>query len=56
MISLKEVLNKKVTSNYTYNDILKIHLMEKYDDEIIKILEMSYEEFLAYFEEILERE
>lgn len=54
MISLQEVLNKKVTTNLTYNDILKIRLMDDYSKEIDKIMQMSYEDFLVYFDNILE--
>lgn len=54
-MSIDEILNKRIVGGVTYTTLLKEYLGEKYEQELPRIKQMTYESFLEYFENEVER-
>ena len=54
-MSIDEILNKRIVGGVTYTTLLKEYLGEKYEQELPRIKQMTYENFLEYFENEVER-
>lgn len=54
-MSIDEILNKRIVGGVTYTTLLKEYLGEKYEQELPRIKKMTYESFLEYFENEVER-
>ena len=54
-MSIDEILNKRIVGGVTYTTLLKEYLGEKYEKELPRIKQMTYENFLEYFENEVER-
>ena len=47
---IKEIIHKPIVGDITYDYILRQRLGDNYETEIVKILELSIEDFLDYFD------
>lgn len=54
-MSIDEILNKRIVGGVTYTTLLKEYLGENYEQELPRIKQMTYESFLEYFENEVER-
>lgn len=54
-MGIDEILNKRIVDGVTYTTLLKEYLGEKYEQELPRIKKMTYESFLEYFENEVER-
>ena len=54
-MSIDEILNKRIVGGVTYTTLLKEYLGENYEQELSRIKQMTYESFLEYFENEVER-
>ena len=54
-MSIDEILNKRIVGGVTYTTLLKEYVGENYEQELSRIKQMTYESFLEYFENEVER-
>ena len=55
-MTINELLNKPLTTNTTFDSVLRYHLGDRYESEIEKINGMNIAQFYDYFDKLLGEE